>query len=72
MLLLLFNSPYSLQALSRIASANRTCSIFIGIGDKYNDEFKVVEYSHQTVNIYNDRYAQGTGPFVYVCMCVCV
>lgn len=42
-------------ALSRIASANRTCSIFIGIGDEYNNEFKVVEYGWEDVNIYNDR-----------------
>ena len=45
-----------IQALSRIATANRTCSIFIGLGDLYNDEFKVVEYGWQLVNIYNVRY----------------
>lgn len=43
------------QSLSRIATANRTNSIFIGIGDKYNNEFKAIEYSHQQVNVYNDR-----------------
>lgn len=43
------------QALSRIASANRTCSIFIGVGDKYNNQFKAIEYSHQVVNVFNDR-----------------
>eukprot|EP01138_Halocafeteria_seosinensis_P011254 gb/GECG01011496.1/.p1 GENE.gb/GECG01011496.1/~~gb/GECG01011496.1/.p1 ORF type:complete len:448 (+),score=37.37 gb/GECG01011496.1/:1-1344(+) len=43
------------QALSRIATANRTCSIFIGIGDLFNEEFKVVEYGWQDVNIYNVR-----------------
>ncbi|CAE7400368.1 dcd1B, partial [Symbiodinium sp. KB8] len=42
------------QALSKIASANRTCSIFIGIGDAKNNQFRALEYSHQTVNIYND------------------
>lgn len=43
------------QALSRIASANRTCSIWVGIGDKYNNQFKAVGYSNQQVSIYNDR-----------------
>ena len=43
------------QALSRVATANRTCSIFLGIGDKTNDYFKLLEYSYQEVNIYNDK-----------------
>ena len=43
------------QAKSRIASANRTCSIFIGVGDKYNNVFNAIEYSMQTVNFFNDR-----------------
>lgn len=42
-------------ALSRIASANRTCSFFIGIGDNFNQEFRVVEYGYEEVNIYNWR-----------------
>jgi hypothetical protein len=44
-----------LQAKSRIASANRTCSIFIGVGDKYNNVFNAIEYSHEIVNFFNDR-----------------
>ena len=47
-----------MQAKSRIASANRTCSIFIGVGDKYNNVFNAMEYSMQTVNFWNDRYAR--------------
>lgn len=43
------------QALSRIATANRTCAIWIGIGDYYNMEFKAVQYSYETVNIFNPR-----------------
>lgn len=43
------------QAMSQIATANRTCSIFVGVGDKHNNEFKIVEYSKETVNIFNDR-----------------
>ena len=45
--------------LSRIASANRTCSIWLGVGDAHGNEgggaFRVVAYSHQQVNIFNDR-----------------
>jgi hypothetical protein len=43
------------QALSRIATANRTCAIWIGLGDEYNTQFKIVSYSNQLVNIYNPR-----------------
>ena len=47
------------QVLSRIASANRTCSIWIGVGDAHGNggggSFKAVGYSSSTVNIYNDR-----------------
>lgn len=43
------------QSLARIASANRTCSIFIGLGDEYNNEFKVVQYGYEHVNIWNWR-----------------
>lgn len=42
------------EALSRIASAERTCSIFIGVGDD-QDDFKAVQYSHEEVHIWNDR-----------------
>ncbi|CAE7857396.1 dcd1A [Symbiodinium sp. KB8] len=50
-------------ALSRIASANRTCSIFIGLGDYYNNRFVAVEYSHTTVNVYNDRNFPAYPPY---------
>jgi hypothetical protein len=43
------------QALSRIATANRTCSIWIGLGDASNTQFKIIGYSDQLVNIYNDK-----------------
>jgi hypothetical protein len=41
------------QALSRIASANRTCSVFMGIGDAANNMLKLVEYSFEQVHIFN-------------------
>lgn len=43
------------SALSRIATANRTCSIWIGLGDYYNQQFKIVAYSNQLVQIINPR-----------------
>lgn len=46
------------QVLSRIATANRTCSIWIGVGDAHGNggggSFKAVAYSAQQVSIYND------------------
>lgn len=46
------------QALSRIATANRTCAIWIGLGDAHGNggggSFKAVAYSAQQVSIYND------------------
>jgi hypothetical protein len=46
------------QVLSRIATANRTCAIWIGVGDANGNggggSFKAVAYSNQLVNIYND------------------
>ena len=45
--------------LSRIASANRTCSIWIGVGDAHGNggggSFKAVAYSSTTVDIFNDK-----------------
>ena len=45
--------------LSRIASANRTCSIWIGVGDAHGNggggAFRAVAYSSTTVDIFNDR-----------------
>lgn len=40
-------------ALSRIATANRTCAIWIGLGDTNNQQFKLVSYSNQLVRIWN-------------------
>jgi isopenicillin-N N-acyltransferase like protein len=40
-------------ALSRIATANRTCSIWVSLSDRNNALGKVVQYSNQVVNIFN-------------------
>jgi hypothetical protein len=46
------------QVLSRIATANRTCAIWIGVGDAHGNgnigSFKAISYSSQIVSIYND------------------
>ena len=47
------------QALSRIATANRTCAVWLGLGDAHGNggggSFKAVQYAHQTVGVLNDR-----------------
>ena len=47
------------QALSRMATANRTCAVWLGLGDAHGNggggSFKAVQYSHQTVGVLNDR-----------------
>jgi hypothetical protein len=42
-------------ALARIEAATRTCSIFLGLGDHGNGNFKVVEYSHDRVEVFGDE-----------------
>jgi hypothetical protein len=42
------------DALDRIDSANRTCSIFIGLGDHQSQTFRAVEYSLSYVRVFND------------------
>ena len=54
---LMFDKDHD-QVLSRIATANRTCAIWIGVGDDHGNggggAFKAVAYSAQQVSIYND------------------
>jgi len=43
------------QALDRINNATRTCAIFLSLGDhEGNGNFKVVEYSHDYVDVFTD------------------
>lgn len=46
------------SAVSRMAGAERTCSIFIGLGD-HTHQFVAVQYSHETV-IVNDGFNSPT------------
>lgn len=41
------------EAIARLSAANRTCSIFVGIGDPQN-MFRVVEYSHSPLIVWDD------------------
>jgi len=41
------------DALSRIASARRTCAIHIGLGDN-TGQFRAIEYAHEYIKIYDD------------------
>jgi len=42
------------DAISRIATATRTCAIFVGLGDPDNG-FRAVEYAHDNVTVLDDR-----------------
>jgi len=41
-------------AINRIETAHRTCSIFLGLGDHGDGNFKAVEYSHDRVEVFGD------------------
>ncbi|KYR00879.1 acid ceramidase-like protein [Tieghemostelium lacteum] len=42
------------QALNRIYGAHRTCSIYVGVGSNSSMTFTAVEYSYETVRIFDD------------------
>lgn len=41
-------------AINRIETAHRTCSIFLGLGDHGDGNFKAVEYSYERVEVFGD------------------
>lgn len=43
------------SAMNRILHANRTCAIFVGLGDSDSNQFRAVEYSVDTINMYSDK-----------------
>lgn len=43
------------DAMNRIINAQRTCSIFVGLGDGINNQFRAVEYSHDYVKFFDDK-----------------
>lgn len=47
--------PDTSAAMNRILHAQRTCAIFVGLGDSDTNQFRAVEYSHDTINIYSDK-----------------
>lgn len=45
-----------------LKDADRTCSIFIGIGDTTTNEFEIAWYSHENVTVFTDEsYPQYQG-----------
>jgi hypothetical protein len=42
-------------AFNRIMHAQRTCSIWVGLGDSDMNQMRVVQYSHDILNIFSDR-----------------
>jgi hypothetical protein len=43
------------SALNRVYNNPRTCSIHLGVGSNTHDEFRLVEYSHDLVEVYDDK-----------------
>ena len=43
------------DALTRIANAHRTCSIYVGVGDGETSTFRALEYAHDYIEIFNDH-----------------
>jgi len=35
--------------------SHRTCSIYIGLGSSVNNTFRIIEYSHKELNVYDDN-----------------
>ena len=46
--------------------AGRTVSIWIGIGDNYTNQFRMVEYAHDEVKVYSDRTSPYTPDYAGV------
>lgn len=42
-------------AFDRIMHAQRTCSIWVGLGDNDMNQMRIVQYSHDILNIFSDR-----------------
>mmetsp|Transcript_26735 Transcript_26735/g.92879 ORF Transcript_26735/g.92879 Transcript_26735/m.92879 type:complete len:371 (-) Transcript_26735:219-1331(-) len=51
------------EAVARIEGANRTCSIFVGVGDNKAKTFRGIEYSHDEVNVYDDKNFPAYPPY---------
>eukprot|EP01132_Coremiostelium_polycephalum_P004853 gene4853-6049_t len=43
------------DAINRVQSTNRTCSVFLGIGSNSTSTCNVVEYSHDYLTVFNDQ-----------------
>ncbi|KAM9961271.1 hypothetical protein ACTFIR_004109 [Dictyostelium discoideum] len=43
------------EALNRIINADRTCSVFMGLGSNQTNTFKAVEYSYEYVRVFDDQ-----------------
>ena len=43
------------DTINRIVNTPRTCSIHLGVGGRLDQQFRVVEYSHDVVYVYDDN-----------------
>ncbi|ETO10631.1 acid ceramidase-like protein [Reticulomyxa filosa] len=41
------------DAINRMNTTDRTCSIFVGVGDSTSDQMDIVEYSYESLTPYN-------------------
>lgn len=43
------------EALEQLGETDRTCSIFLGVGSKVNNTFRLIEYSKKEFTVYHDK-----------------
>jgi len=43
------------DAINRMANARRTCDLLLGVGDRKLGEFRGMEYSYSTLNVFDDQ-----------------
>jgi len=42
------------DALEQIRTANRTCSIYVGLGSAVNNTYRIIHYSHKEFDVFDD------------------
>lgn len=43
------------DTINRIVNNKRTCSVHLGVGSRLDNQFRVIEYSHEEVFVYDDK-----------------
>jgi hypothetical protein len=42
------------EAIGYLNNSKRTCSIYLGVGSSVNNTFRITEYAHKYLNVYDD------------------